>query len=668
MSARVRRSVNSCRRASRSARARRASSATGRRGGAVAHPPQSTSSPRRLLRRLRATLHPARAILEVFDLLLDPLGGRVELQGLLPRGERLGVLGIERDDLPERADGIVELRLLLVDDAELEVEVLVLLVEAQPLLQGLQRAVVLLGAEVCGAKVEEELGPLRLEIDGLAEDRDRLVIALGPPVEEPELDARVDRARVDAEDALELGARLGVLAGVHIRGGEEVSRTEVRRLERDRPPESVSRAVPLLLLVEDRTELHPYARVTRRDLGEGLDLRLRLLEPAEPDQEVAEPLDERRVVRVQLRGAPVDLDGLVGPAARLVDVAEGSPRAVVVGGELDGLLEFDDGLGPRLGLDGEASEQEVRLRQPRAFLDEAEQHAMRPVVRLLLDLVAREREVGLLRVRVQRDDLLQLRLGLGPLLLRAQQLGERRVGRGVVRRELDRASRGVEGLVGRVEPHEPLRERHPEMRRVWIALEGVPEGGDRIVEPTRLRRHLGDGVAVIRLGAPVRSLHGTPQRRAGRRRDRPGGAPGEHRADQEETDSSEQTLDHRPAPRAAAERHAFVSRRRAAAARVGSEIVEVASSTARKSAAPSGADERGSLRGDAAGGTASSVPRVNRSARREGNRSRSRAVDSSARSVISCSHGELSTTTVRQPSTSAWGWARRATSAPTRAL
>src|SRR3989442_2004019 len=91
MSARARRSVNSCQRAWGSRSGGGASSATGWRGGAVAHPLKSPSRQRRLLRRLRATLGPAPAILEVLDLLLDPLGGRVELQGLLPRGERLGL-------------------------------------------------------------------------------------------------------------------------------------------------------------------------------------------------------------------------------------------------------------------------------------------------------------------------------------------------------------------------------------------------------------------------------------------------------------------------------------------------------------------------------------------------------------------------------------------------
>src|SRR5206468_1749695 len=206
-SARVRRSVNSCQRTSRSSSARRASSGTGWRAGAVAHPPASTSRPRRLLRRLRATLGPTPAILEVVDLLLDPFGGRVELERLvevLPAlgvhvtdvVVRLGVLGVERDHLPKRPNGVVELRLLLEDDAELKVEVLVLVIEAEALLEGLRGALVLFRAKVRGAEVEEELGSLRLEVDGVAENRDRLVVVFGPPVQKPELDAGVDRARV----------------------------------------------------------------------------------------------------------------------------------------------------------------------------------------------------------------------------------------------------------------------------------------------------------------------------------------------------------------------------------------------------------------------------------------------------------------------------------------
>src|SRR5438128_493348 len=613
MSARVRRSVNSCQRASRSSSTRRASSGTGWRAGAVAHPPASTSRQRRLLRRLRATLGSAPA-LEVVDLLLDPFGGRVELQGLLPRGERLGleavfqisvaevivdhgvgllrllngalellqgleitpllvvrpteavdevavlrldrerlvdeldrfvevlpplgvhvadvvvrlgVLGVERDHLPERADGVVELRLLLQDDPELEVEVLVLLVEAEALLEGLDGAVVLLAAKVRGAEIEEELGPLRLEVDGVAENRDRLVIPLGAPVQEPELDAGVDRARIDPEDALELGAGLGVLPRVHIRGGEEVSRAEVRRLEGDGAPEGVGRLVPLLLLVEDRAELHPDARVPRRDLGERLDLRLRLLEATEPDQQVAEPLAERGVVGVRLGGVPVD-------------------------------------------------------------------------------------------------------------------------------------------LVGRVGAPEALREHHPEVGRARVALEGLAQRGDRLGEPPRLRGHLGDRVLVVRLGAVVLRRRRAPRRDAGGRHARPR-ARGQRRADQEDCGSGEQPTGHRSAPRSAEVCQAFVSRRRATAARVGSGITEVAASIACRSAAGSGVAER-ACGGGAGGAAGSRLPRVKRSARTAGNRSWRRAVSSSTRSVSSWSHGELSTTTVRQPSTSPLGWARRATAVPTRAV
>src|SRR5439155_26167001 len=159
--------------------------------------------------------------------------------------------------------------------------VLVLLVEAEALLDGLDGAVILLAAKVCGAEIKEQLGALRLEVAGLAENRDRRVVPLAAPVQEPELDPGVDRARVDPENALELGAGLGVLPRIHVCGGEEVPRAEVRRLEGNGAPEGVGRLVPLLLLVEDRAELHPDARVPRRDLGERLDLRLRLLEATE---------------------------------------------------------------------------------------------------------------------------------------------------------------------------------------------------------------------------------------------------------------------------------------------------------------------------------------------------------------------------------------------------
>src|SRR5437867_3707509 len=249
MSARVRRSVNSLERSASRLSARWASSPMGSREGTVAQPATRSSirERRKLLRGFGATLDPALAVLEVVDLLLDPVGGRIELQSLLPCGESivvepvlhervaqvlvdhgiwllrardgplelaqslrvfpllvvgpaeavdevavvgleierladqldrlvqvltalgvhvadvvvgLGVLGVERDHAPEGADRVVEARLLLVAHAQLEVEVLLPVVQAQTLLEGLRRPIVLLGAVVRGPEVEEQLGPL----------------------------------------------------------------------------------------------------------------------------------------------------------------------------------------------------------------------------------------------------------------------------------------------------------------------------------------------------------------------------------------------------------------------------------------------------------------------------------------------------------------------------
>src|SRR5256886_942477 len=214
---------------------------------------------------------------------------------------------------------------------------------------------------------------------------------------------------------------------------------------------------------------------------------------------------------------------------------------------------------------------------------------------------------------------------------------------------------------------EPLRERGPEIGRVRIALEGLPERGDRLGEPPRLRGHLRDHELVVRVGRGVQRGRGTPGRRVEGRRDRPsGGARGERHARQEKRGSDEEAADHRSAPRSAGNRQAFVSRRRAAAARAGSGIGEIASSIARRSAAPSGAEERGRLRGAAEGPASSSVPRVNRSARTAGDRARNRAVSSSARRGGPWGPGGVSTITGRATPPSAPGVGPPAPPAPTR--
>src|SRR5207245_9080578 len=108
---------------------------------------------------------------------------------------RLGVLRIERDHALEGADRVVEPRLLLVDDAELEVEVLLFVVETEALLERLGGPVVLLGAAVRRPEEEEYLRPPAVATDGFAQSRDRLADKLGPTAENTELAARDDGPR-----------------------------------------------------------------------------------------------------------------------------------------------------------------------------------------------------------------------------------------------------------------------------------------------------------------------------------------------------------------------------------------------------------------------------------------------------------------------------------------
>ena len=268
-----------------------------------------------------------------------------------------------------------------------------------PSLQRVGGPVVLAAAEERGAEVEEELRPLGLDVDGLAQHGHRLLVALGPAEEEAELHAGVHRPRIGGEDALELDLGLVVLARFHQGGGEEVARAQVARLEEQRAAERRRRRVPALLLVLDGAQLEPDARVARGRLRELLDLGLRFLEAAQPHEEIAETLDEGGVVGVGPDGGLVRLDRLVRLLLALVDVAEGLPGAVLVGIELDGSLQSRERLVPALGLDGDAAEQIVPLGEPRALGDEAEQHGAGLFVRLLLEVLLREGEVGVGRLR-----------------------------------------------------------------------------------------------------------------------------------------------------------------------------------------------------------------------------------------------------------------------------
>jgi len=309
--------------------------------------------------------------------------------------------------------------------------------------------------------------------------------------------------RGSPEDALQLDPRVGVLAGVHQGGGQEVAGAEVGRLEGQHPAERVGGLVPRLLFVMDGAELHPDPRVVGRHVRQRLELLLGLLVLAEADQEVAQPLHEARVVGVHLDGAPVHLDGLVRLAPGLVDVAEGGPRGVVIGIQLDGPLELADRVVPRLGLDGEPAQEEVRLRQVRADRDEPEQHPSGLVVGPLLHEVARQGEVAVGGPGVERDDLLQLGLGLAPALLPAVELGQREVDARVVGRQGRRLEPRLDGFLGRVGLGEPEGQLGPEGGRGRVPLDRLFELCDGFLQPAGLGVELSGRVMEVGLGGGV---------------------------------------------------------------------------------------------------------------------------------------------------------------------
>ena len=320
--------------------------------------------------------------------------------------------------------------------------------------------------------------------------------------------------------------RLRVLAGIHERGGEEVARPEVGGLDRDGVAEGRHGAIPLLLLVVDRAELDPDARVARRGLRQRLDLLLRLLEAAEPDQHVAQPLDEGDVLRVGLQRLPVDLERLFRLLARLVHEAERHPRRVHVGVELDRALEARDRLVPLLALDGHPSEQVLGLGRAGLDRDQTQQHRPRLVELLQLDVLLGEGDVGVGRAGRQLDGLLELALGVGEAALTPEDVGEREMGRRVAGLERDRLVRRLDGLGRLVGARQPLGELHPQRRRVGIAVDGLAERGDGVLDPAGAGVHLGDRVEVVRGGARVADLRG---RRLGRRAGVIGGGQGLHR-------------------------------------------------------------------------------------------------------------------------------------------
>src|SRR5947207_4143446 len=575
---------------------------------------------------------------------------------------RFGVGGIERDDAPERSHRGVALSFALEGAADLEVELLVLVVEAQAFLERLEGPVVLLGAEEGRAQIEEELRLLRLEVDGLAKDGNRLVVALGAPVQKAELHPCVDGSRVGAQDTLELRARLGILAAVHVRGGEEIARAYVVRLEAQHAAERVDRAVPLLLLVVDGAELHPQPRVAGRGFREPFDLRAGFVRPSEANQHIAESFDECRILRIGARGPAVYVDCGLGIAARLVHVPEGGPRPVVVGIELDGRGQAAGRLVPGLGFDRQPTEKELRLRGARIALREPNKDGARAIELFLLDLVPGEGQIRVLGAGVQRDHALELRFGLRPLLLGAQQLREGEVRPHLIRRELDGAPGRLRGLVGRVRAREPMGELRPEECGLGIALDRLAERLERFAEAPALRVELRDRIEVVGVSARVgrddhasRRVFERARGRASRR------AAGDDRGGQDDED------DLHTAPRepggVRGKRRAVTSRRRAASARSESAIAAAAASMSAWSAEVN-TTARGGF-GATLTASPSRAPSANRSACTSGNRSRTFVVSSPARSVSSCSHGEVSTTMRSVPPDKPSGRRGRAASRPT---
>jgi hypothetical protein len=369
-------------------------------------------------------------------------------------------------------------------------------------------------AEVRAAEIQEELRSPGLQVHRLFEHRDGLVVTLGPAVEEAELHAGVDRAGIDAEDALELDPGIVITAPVHQAGRQEVAGPHIIRLQQHGSPERLSGLAPELLLVVDGAELHPQAGVPGGDLGQRLDLVLSLREAAEPDQEIAQSLDEGGVVRVRSYRLPVRFDGLVRLPLGLVGVAQGRPGSVVIGIELDGPGQARDGLIELLGLDRQAAQQKVSLGQARLTLDQAHQHRASPIVLFLLDVVAREGEIRLFGVGAQRDDSFELGLSLRVFALPPVELGEGEVGARVVGGQLHRFARGRHGLLGRFHSRQPLGLLAPQERGALVALDRLLHRRHCFLEPAGLRVHLRDRVVVVGLGGRGHRRRRPPRSRA----------------------------------------------------------------------------------------------------------------------------------------------------------
>src|SRR3990172_3362821 len=240
---------------------------------------------------------------------------------------RLGVLGVDGDDAPEGADGILEALLFLPDHPELEVQVAVLVVERQPLLQDGHGPVVLRGAVQRRAEVEKELRPLGLDVDRL------------------ELDPHAGIPWRRAGQRLDL--LLGLLEAPEPE--QEVSQPfdegQVARVGGDGLPVGLGGLLGTLLALEHEAQRRPRAVLVGGQLGgalepgDGLVPRLGL-DGDSPEQIV--PLGQAGTPRDQ---AQEDDAGLVVGLLLEVLLGERQVRVRRLRGQRDHLLELGFGLG-----------------------------------------------------------------------------------------------------------------------------------------------------------------------------------------------------------------------------------------------------------------------------------------------------------------------------------
>src|SRR5581483_4851938 len=166
-SASARRSEKACQRSTRRAMARRASSPTGCRGGGSARAQPAASRTRRPRRRLLGRLgpltpRPLPAVLQLLDLLPDPVGRGVERERLLPGGQGVVVQ-------PVLGVGVAQ---VLVDD---RIGLAGLLDGALQFAERLDVASLLV---VGPAEAVDEVAVVGLQLQGFGDELDRLVQVL----------------------------------------------------------------------------------------------------------------------------------------------------------------------------------------------------------------------------------------------------------------------------------------------------------------------------------------------------------------------------------------------------------------------------------------------------------------------------------------------------------